>query len=95
MQMPESLNWDEQVALLKEQGMEIYNDDAITLKQISYYRIKAFAEPLALKYNGVSSCYEGISFAQVIERYFQDKNLRIHLLHAIEQVETAIKTRLS
>ncbi|MEK1423927.1 Abi family protein [Limosilactobacillus fermentum] len=94
METPESLSWEEQVALLKEQGMEIYDSDAETLKQISYYRIKEFAEPLAPKYNGTIN-YEGISFAKVIERYYQDKNLRIHLLHAIEQVETALKTKIA
>lgn len=94
MSIPESLNWDEQVALFKEQGMEIYNSDAETLKQISYYRIKEFAEPLAQKYNNGFN-YEGISFAKVLERYYQDKNLRIHLLHAIEQVETALKTKIA
>lgn len=94
METPESLSWEEQVALLKEQGMEIYDSDAETLKQISYYRIKEFAEPLAQRYNGTIH-YEGISFAKVIERYYQDKNLRIHLLHAIEQVETALKTKIA
>ena len=27
-----------------------------------------------------------------MKRYYQDKNLRIHLLHAIEKIEVALKT---
>ena len=39
--------------------------------------------------------FENITFKALIARYYQDKNLRIHLLHAIEQVETALKTKIA
>ncbi len=98
MNMPQPLTWDEQLELLKKRGMTVKTDDVKKLEHISYYRLKEFARPLARtrKENGQTIiCYNGISFSQVLTRYYQDKNLRINLLHAIEKIEVSLKTKVS
>lgn len=95
MSEPISLSFEEQMLLLEQRGMTMTSKDVEKLKVIGYYRIKQFAAPLAEKKiinNDVIYNYEGICFADVLKRYYQDKNLRIHLLHAIEKVEVALKT---
>ena len=37
--------------------------------------------------------YQNTKFEIVISRYYQDKNLRLNLLHAIEDIEVALKTK--
>ncbi|EKZ0459695.1 Abi family protein, partial [Enterococcus faecalis] len=95
MKEPLSLSFDEQMALFEERGMQMTSKDVEKLKVIGYYRIKQFAAPLANKKivneNTVYD-YKGIYFSDVLKRYYQDKNLRIHLLHAIEKIEVALKT---
>lgn len=98
MNMPQPLTWNEQLELLKERGMFVKADDVQKLEHISYYRLKEFARPLATtrKENGQTIiCYNGVSFSQVLTRYYQDKNLRINLLHAIEKIEVSLKTKVS
>lgn len=96
MKEPKELSWMEQIELLQKRGMIVDKDDAKALQSISYYRIKEFAAPLAVfDENNQEFDYGGISFSEVLKRYYQDKNLRLNLLHAIEQVEVAIKTRLA
>ncbi|MEK1294291.1 Abi family protein [Limosilactobacillus fermentum] len=96
MKKPQELSWMEQVLLLQERGMLVDKGDAKTLQCISYYRIKEFAAPLAFFDKSKQEInYGGISFSEVLKRYYQDKNLRFNLLHAIEQIEVAIKTKLA
>lgn len=96
MKKPKELSWSEQVSLFRSRGMDVDDDDKQTLQSISYYRIKEFAAPLAHfdKENNEIN-YQGVSFSEVLKRYYQDKNLRLNLLHAIEQIEVALKTRLA
>lgn len=98
MTKPEPLSFEKQLDLFAERGMDVKPDDIHKLEQISYYRIKEFARPLstAKNENGQSRIsYEGISFSDVLTRYYQDKNLRIFLLHAIEKIEISLKTKVS
>lgn len=39
--------------------------------------------------------YSNITFDDIVKRYYQDKNLRINLLHAIEKIEVSIKRNVS
>lgn len=96
MEKPKELSWQEQISLLRKRGMIVDNNDAKTLQIVSYYRIKEFAAPLAV-YDRTNNefSYNGISFSEVIKRYYQDKNLRLNMLHAIEQIEVAVKSRLA
>ncbi|MCJ0563508.1 Abi family protein, partial [Enterococcus cecorum] len=93
-----ALSWNEQLELFKSRGMIVNDSDIEKIQNISYYRLKEFARPLAKikKSNGKSEIrYNGIEFKEVLTRYYQDKNLRLHILHAIEKIEVSIKTRIS
>lgn len=97
---PTHLNFYDQVKLLAERKMVINNFDmaASKLERIGYYKLKEAAYPLSkienLDGNRIR-VYTGVSFEQVLTRYYQDKNLRIYLLHAIEEIEVSVKARLS
>lgn len=95
---PASLKFEEQLALLKQRGMVVTDTDIKKLENISYYRLKEFAHPLSTttkKDGKININYNGVEFKEVISRYYQDKNLRIFLLHAIEKIEVSVKTKLS
>lgn len=94
MSGPIPLSWESQIDKYRQRGMSIGDNDVEKLKNISYYRLKEFAAPLA-NYSNDEISYEGIQFKEVLARYYQDKNLRIFLLHAIEKIEVSIKTRIS
>lgn len=95
---PVALSWKEQLDLFKSRGMIIHKGDIDKLKNISYYRLKEFARPLSTVkkcQNHTEISYDGIEFKEVLSRYYQDKNLRLYLLHAIEKIEVSVKTRIS
>ena len=90
MKQPISLSWESQIDKYKQRGMIIDDNDVEKLKNISYYRLKEFARPLATMTNNqdqLEISYNGIEFREVLTRYYQDKNLRINLLHAIEKAD--------
>lgn len=96
MERPKELSWLEQIQLLKKRGMVVNESDTKTLQKISYYRIKEFAASLAMYNKDCQAIdYHGVYFSEILKRYYQDKNLRLNLLHAIEQIEVALKTRLA
>ncbi|KAA9300638.1 MULTISPECIES: Abi family protein [Aerococcus] len=92
----ESKDFKDQIALLRERGMEFKKPDKAenTLHYISYYKIKEFAEPFVKVVDG-KKVYQEITFEEVIERYYRDKNLRLHILHAIEDIEVALQTQIA
>ena len=95
---PEQLLFKEQLNLFSDRGMDIENAKVKKLENISYYRLKEFARPLSkeTEVNGkINIDYTGVTFTEVLARYYQDKNLRIFLLHAIEKIEVSVKTNLS
>lgn len=96
--------FEEQIDLLESRSMRFSSKKskekaAYSLSIISYYRIKEFAKPFAIMKKGddnkKSIDYQNTKFEIVISRYYQDKNLRLHLLHAIEDIEVALKTRVA
>jgi abortive infection bacteriophage resistance protein len=95
---PKSLMYEEQLELFEKRGMSIRETDIKKIENISYYRLKEFARPLAKttkKSGDIIIDYTGVSFSEVLTRYYQDKNLRIFLLHAIEKIEVSVKTNLA
>lgn len=70
-----------------------------TLQYISYYKIKEFAEPFTKitehPNKPATISYKNISFEKVLSRYYQDKNLRIYVLHAIEDIEVALAAQIA
>lgn len=96
MNEPKPLSYKEQAELFKARGMLVEDIAYATrmLRQLGYYRIKDVARPLVKDLNQ-NLIYQGISFDQVITRYYQDKNLRVYLMHCIEEIEVSIKTNVA
>ncbi|WP_273730411.1 Abi family protein [Leuconostoc mesenteroides] len=96
--MPENLDFEHQLDLLESRGMIIPLNKRTSsinkLTTVSYYRIKEFAKPFEVS-NSDGKIYDNLEFSRVLARYYQDKNLRMSLLHAIEQIEVSIKTQLA
>lgn len=101
---PESekhLSFEEQIDLFMERGMfvEDRKKAAKILKNIGYYKLKDFTYPFAKvhkhKNRKDSIEYFNISFNEVVFRYNQDKDFRLSLLHAIEDIEVSIKTQIA
>lgn len=97
---PIFLKNEDQIDLFFRRGMEITDKTKhiAKLEHISYYRLKEFAKPYSVvtMYGEVPVLkYKDISFDDVVKRYYQDKNLRINLLHAIEKIEVSIKRNIS
>lgn len=95
---PVALSFEQQLEHFKNRNMNISSRDVNKIENIGYYRLKEFARPLAKtsKINGqITVDYGGVSFSEVLTRYYQDKNLRLHFFHAIEKVEVSVKTKLS
>lgn len=98
MNEPNALSSEQLLELFRERGMEVREQDVEKINHINYYKLKEFAHPLAktTKIDGkINVNYSGVSFQEVLRRYYQDKNLRIFLLHAIEKIEISIKTTIS
>lgn len=94
------LSFEEQIDLFMNRGMYIEDRKKASkiLKDIGYYKLKDFAYPFAKLHNTDDkiNClsYHNISFNEVVFRYNQDKNFRLALLHAIEDIEVSIKTQI-
>lgn len=106
-----SLTFEEQLDLLISRGIKVNNRPValIRLKNLSYYKIKEFLVPYEKKVidddgnvvinydenqNKIIN-YRNITFEKVIRRFYQDKNLRLYLLHAIEKIELSLKTQFA
>lgn len=98
MERPNSLNNRQLLELFKNRGMRVKEADIDKLNHINYYKLKEFAYPLAnitIVAGQQQVDYHGVSFEDVLCRYYQDKNLRLSILHAIEKIEISIKTALA
>lgn len=90
----------EQVDVLKDRNMYFSDEEKAckTLAKVPYYKIKEFARPFSKQTQtdeGKQIDYQGTSFESILSRYFQDKNLRIQLLHVLDEIEVALKTQTS
>lgn len=97
---PKSLKIEDQLDLFYRRGVFITDKNKALekLKHISYYRLKDFARPYSsiTMYGEVPVLkYSNITFEDIVKRYYQNKNLRINLLHAIEKIEVSIKRNIS
>jgi abortive infection bacteriophage resistance protein len=98
MTEPKALSSEDLLQLFKDRGMLVSDKDLEKIKHINYYKLKEFAHPLSkiTKEEGkINISYDGVAFHEVLRRYYQDKNLRLFLLHAIEKIEVSIKTNFS
>lgn len=97
----EHLDHKEQVNKLASRGMKFSDKKRAeqTLSYVSYYRIKQFAEPYASiiehEERPADIEYQNVHFETIISRYYQDKNFRQQILHALEDIEVALQTRMA
>ncbi|WP_072240963.1 Abi family protein, partial [Listeria monocytogenes] len=95
------LDFNEQINLLESRGMSVDDKRRAQkkLENIGYYKLKEFAQPLSKVKEDESGNkirrYDGVKFDSVLTRFYQDKNLRIYLMHAIEKIEISLKTKLA
>lgn len=85
----------EQISIFESRNMVFQdkNKDAKTLMKVPYYKIKEFAQPFCTKKEDGTLDYNKLMFKDVLTRYYQDKNLRLQILHLLEEIEVAIKTQ--
>lgn len=95
-----SVSFEEQIEIFKSRNMKFKNETKAqdTIKYISYYKIKEFAEPfitrIELSGNPDMLDYNNVYFERIISRYYQDKNFRLNIMHAIEDIEVALQTQI-
>lgn len=95
------LTFEKQLDLFESRGM-IISERSQALKKlqsIGYYKIKGFAYALIKPENKTEGyknvSFDGVKFDEVILRYYQDKNLRMNLMHAIEKIEVSVKVQIA
>lgn len=95
MSNKESRSIAEQIALLKQRGMRVGDEQLAhhLLSRISYYRLKGYwwdmqtdKERHIFKHD---ACFE-----EVIARYEYDRELRLILFNAVEAIEIALRTKM-
>ncbi len=86
----------EQVALLRQRGMVIDDDSAAAfyLQHLNYYRLGAYWLPFETDHDS-HSFRAGIRFADVLNLYIFDRELRLLVLDAIERIEVSVRSQWS
>lgn len=86
----------DQVARLKARGLIINNEAAAQsyLKNISFYRLRAYTYPFQDNSNPAHLFIPQVSFEQIIELYVFDRKLRLLLFDVIEKIEVAFRTQV-
>lgn len=84
----------QQAELLQERGM-LFEDEKETefyLKHLNYYRLGAYWLPFEADH-GSHAFKAGTTFAQVLNLYVFDRELRLLVLDAIERIEVSVRSR--
>jgi len=87
-------SFEEQLDLLIARGMQVEdrNKTLSYLSHINYYRLAAYWLPFESSRNP-HKFREGTKFEVVFNYYLFDRELRIHLLDAIERIEISFRTQ--
>jgi abortive infection bacteriophage resistance protein len=87
-------SFDEQLDLLIERGLLVSNrSEAIHyLAHINYYRLEAYWLPFEVS-RDPHQFKDSASFDTVLNHYLFDRELRLHLLDAIERLEVSFRTQ--
>lgn len=105
------LRYIDQLALLKLRGVQgihlewsLYNRNLNIRKRERYYLQRQLSDLSTLGYYQLKdylypyrkgSRFSNISFRQMRERYYQDKRVRQNTLHAIEDIEVTLNTKIA
>ena len=90
------VSFTEQVARLKSRGLIIENEQkaASYLKNISFYRLRAYTYPFQDNANPDHPFIKQVTFEQIIDLYVFDRKLRLLVFDGIEKIEIAIRTQI-
>lgn len=88
------LSISDQIKLLEDRGLIISNRNEAEkyLSNISYYRLSAYMYPF--KDLATNEFINSITFEEIINLYFFDKELRLLIFDAIEIIEVTFRTQL-
>lgn len=86
----------DQVEKLKRRGLKFENETIATdyLKNISYYRLRAYTYPFQDNLHAEQPFNVEITFEQIIDLYVFDRKLRLLIFEAIEKIEIALRTQI-
>ena len=92
-----SLTTQEHVDVLQARGLNIPDTDRAShyLKCIGYYRITGYCLPFQNRAKGDHTFDNGTSFDDVLALYIFDRELRLHVLDAIERIEVAFRAAIT
>lgn len=84
---------DEQVDLLLKKGLIIpdYDYARFVLSECNYYRLSGYT--LTLRKN--DHFYKNVTFENVMQLYYFDKDLRLFLLDLLEDIEISLRTHVA
>jgi len=89
-----ALPFADQVALLRERGMEIRDEAeaAFYLSHINYYRLTAYWLPFE-EDHATHQFRAGTTFDEVLKLYIFDRELRLLVMDALERIEVSVRTQ--
>lgn len=92
-------SFEEQLNIFESRGIIIEDRSKALerIKSINYYKIKEFSMPFVEKVdeNGKIIYKSGTTFKNITDRFYEDKNLRLHLLRILEKFEISFKTQFA
>lgn len=91
--IPAYLDYQSQLYRLNQLGIKNNGtkQDINFIKTVGYYKLKEFAQPFRVDQEE----YSNVKFEDVVRRYYQDKNMRMQVLHAIESIEVAVNSEIA
>lgn len=88
-----ALTYKQQITLLESRGLIVdnHNKAEVYLKEISYYRLSAYALP----FQNIKDVFNtNTRFDDMIDLYLFDKELRLIVFDVIERIEVAIRAQI-
>jgi abortive infection bacteriophage resistance protein len=87
-------SFEEQLDLLIERGLQVSDRDKAVhyLSHMNYYRLEAYWLPFETS-RDPHQFAEGTTFDIILNHYLFDRELRLHLLDAIERLEVSFRTQ--
>ena len=85
--------YEEQLDLLTKNGVEVKDKSRALhyLAHLNYYRLEAYWLPYTTHHNPHHQFAKGTTFEQVLNHYLFDRELRLHMLDAIERIEVSFR----
>jgi abortive infection bacteriophage resistance protein len=88
--------YKDQVQLLEQRGLNILDSETAEfyLSQLNYYRFIGYCLPFEADH-ATHQFKQGVYFEDILNLYIFDRELRLHVLDAIERIEVALRSQLA